>query len=137
MAAAYAAEAFGTCSRLHTRSEAIKSRLLPAKCSTDLACHGRRYDPGMPDPDWFKPDPPVAIRRQRQPGEEVWRLRSPDGTRVQTCELRDDSKAGAGWDVMLLLDGEPVISRRCADERGARYVAQSFKQDTVRAGWVE
>jgi hypothetical protein len=42
-----------------------------------------------------------------------------------------------GWDVMLLLDGEPVFSQRCVDERGARYVAESYRQDTVRAGWTE
>ena len=89
----------------------------------------------MPNPEWFNRGPSVGIPRQRQPGEEVWRLGHPDG-RVQSCELRDDSKAGAGWDVMLLEDGEPLFSRRCADERGARYVAQSFKQDTVRAGWT-
>lgn len=88
-------------------------------------------------PEWFQQTPEVGIPRQRQPGAEVWRLRSPDGGRVQTCELRDDSKAGAGWDVMLLLDGEPVFSQRCVDERGARYVAQSFKQDILRTGWVD
>ena len=87
---------------------------------------------------WYAPGHHrVGIPRQRQRGEEVWRLRSPNGTRVQTCELRDDSKAGASWDVMMLEDGEPLFSRRCVDERGARYVAQSFKQDTARAGWVE
>jgi len=47
--------------------------------------------------------------------------------------LRDDSKVGAGWDV-LMLQGEPLFSRRCVDERGARYMAQSFKQDTLKAG---
>jgi len=91
----------------------------------------------MPDPEWFKHDPSIGIPRQRQPGEEVWRLRSPAGTRVQACELWDDSKADGGWDVLVLEDGEPLFSRRCVDERGARFVAQSFKQDTARAGWVE
>jgi len=43
-----------------------------------------------------------------------------DGARVQTCKLRDDSKTEAGWDVMVLEDGEPLFSRRCFDERGAR-----------------
>jgi len=57
--------------------------------------------------------------------------------RVQTCELRNDSKAGAGWDVMVLEDGEPVFSRRCVDEKGARFVAESFRQDLVRTGWTE
>jgi hypothetical protein len=72
--------------------------------------------------------PQIGIPRQRQPGEEVWRLRDPEGVRVQTCELRDDSKASAAWDVMLLLDGEPVFPRRCLEERGARYVANPFAE---------
>ena len=103
---------------------------------------GWQYDPRMADdpPDeipWYAPGHHrVWISRQRQPGEEVWRLRHPDG-RMQSCELRDDSKAGAGWDVMILQDGEPLFSRRCAGERGARYVAESFRKDTARAGWVE
>jgi len=33
-----------------------------------------------------------------------------------------------------MLQGEPLFSRRCVDERGARYMAQSFKQDTLKAG---
>ena len=37
----------------------------------------------------------------------------------------------------MLQDGEPLFSRRCVDERDARYVAQAFKQDTLLAGWVE
>jgi hypothetical protein len=37
---------------------------------------------------------------------------------------------------MILQDDEPLFSKRCADERAARYVAQSFKQDTLRAGWT-
>jgi hypothetical protein len=73
----------------------------------------------MPDPEWFKHDPSISIPRQRQPGEELWRLRSPDGARVHTCELRDDSRAEAGSDVMVL-EGQPMFSRRCVDERGAR-----------------
>jgi len=100
------------------------------------------YADGMDDekrPDdipWFAPGHHrVGIPRQRQPGAEAWRLCHPDG-RVQTCELRDESKAGAGWDVMILENGEPLFSRRCADERGARYVARSFKQDAMRTGWV-
>jgi hypothetical protein len=60
-----------------------------------------------------------------------------EGRPGQTCELRDDSKVGAGWDVMVLEDGEPLFSRRCVDEKGARYVAESFKQDLLRTGWAE
>jgi len=36
-----------------------------------------------------------------------------------------------------LEDGEPLLSRRCAGEKGARYVAESFRQDLVRTGWSE
>jgi hypothetical protein len=76
------------------------------------------------------PRPP----RQPNPGEEVWRLRYED--RVQTCELRDDAQAGAGFDVQVFEDGELLFSRRCVDERGARFVAESFKQDVLRTGWT-
>jgi hypothetical protein len=74
--------------------------------------------------------------RTPRPGEEVWRLRHADG-RVQSCELRDNIEAGAGWDVMLLDNGQPVFSRRCADEGLARYVAASTKLDLLRTGWAE
>jgi hypothetical protein len=81
-------------------------------------------------------DAPKAPPQQPKPGEEVWRLKHADG-RVQSCELRDAAAAGAGWDVMMLEDGEPLFSRRCADERGARFVAESFKKDLLRTGWTE
>jgi hypothetical protein len=56
---------------------------------------------------------------------------------LQSCELRDDTKVGAGWDVLMLQDDEPLFSRRCVDERGARYVADSLKKETLSAGWVK
>jgi hypothetical protein len=56
---------------------------------------------------------------------------------MQSCELRYDSKVGAGWDVLMLQDDEPLFSRRCVDERGARYVAESIKKDTLKAGWTQ
>jgi len=59
---------------------------------------------------------PQAPPRQPKPGLETWRLRHPDG-RIQRCELRDDSMAGAGWDVMQLENGEPLFSRRCGNEQ--------------------
>ena len=44
------------------------------------------------DIPWYAPKHPrVGIPRQRQPGEEIWRLRDPVTGRVQSCELRDDS----------------------------------------------
>ena len=85
------------------------------------------------DAPFYSPNCPPSAPRQPKPGEEVWRLQH-DG-RVQFCELRDDSKAGAGWDVMVLEDGEPLFSRRYVDERGARFVAESFRQDLLRTGW--
>jgi len=51
----------------------------------DLACHRWRYDFRMADdtPDeipWYAPGHHrVGIPRQRQPGEESWRLRHHDG----------------------------------------------------------
>jgi hypothetical protein len=62
----------------------------------------------------------VGIPRQRRAGEEVWRLRDPDG-RVQSHHLRDDSRVDAGWDVQVLIDGETVISRGASmkTERGS------------------
>jgi hypothetical protein len=57
--------------------------------------------------------------------------------RTQSCELHDNSNVDAGWDVMLLEDGEPLFSRRCVDERGARYLAESFRRDLLRTGWVD
>ena len=81
---------------------------------------------------------PIAapLPRQPRPGAEVWRLHGRD-SHVQSCELRDDSRAGAGWDVMLLESGEPLLSRRCGSEQIARYVAEAAKEDLLRTGWTE
>jgi len=78
---------------------------------------------------------PQAPPRQPKPGLETWRLRHPDG-RIQRCELRDDSMAGAGWDVMQLENGEPLFSRRWGTNR-SRYVAEAAKKDLLRTGWAE
>jgi hypothetical protein len=40
---------------------------------------------------------------------------------VHSCELRDDSRVGAGWDVRMLVDGEPQLSLRYPDAELARY----------------
>jgi hypothetical protein len=74
---------------------------------------------------FYSPDRRPAPPRQPKPGEQVWCLRK-DG-RIQTCELRDDSKVGAGWDVLVLEGRELIFSRRCADEKGARFVAARSK----------
>jgi hypothetical protein len=67
---------------------------------------------------------------------KVWRLRN-QADRVQSCELRNDEHVGAGWDVMLLEDGEPLFSRRCDSEAEARFVAEASRQDMVRTGWTD
>jgi hypothetical protein len=33
--------------------------------------------------------------------------------------------------------GELLFGRMCADEKGARYIAESFRQDLLRTGWTE
>ena len=57
--------------------------------------------------------------------------------RTQSCELRDDSMAGAGWNVMQLENGDPLFSRRCASEQIARYVPETARKDVLRTGWAE
>lgn len=86
---------------------------------------------------WYAPGAKgarVGIPRQRTPGEEVWRLRHPDGL-VHSCELRDNSKVGAGWEATMLANDELLFSRQCM-ERAARYVATAWKQDTERGGFA-
>jgi hypothetical protein len=68
------------------------------------------------------------------PGEEVWRLRDNETGRIQTCELRDNSRSGAGWEVQILEAGEILVSRQCATEREARYVAEAARKDQLRTG---
>ena len=61
-----------------------------------------------------------------------------DGTgRMRSCELRNDSKAGADWAVMPVENGEPMFGRRCGSEQIARYVAAAAKTDLLRTGWAE
>jgi hypothetical protein len=47
-------------------------------------------------PPFYSPNRPPPAPRQPKPGEEVCRLQH--NRRVQSCELRNDSKAGAGWE---------------------------------------
>jgi hypothetical protein len=69
----------------------------------------------MADEPFYAPNRTPPPPRQPQPGEEIWRLHNGTG-RIQTCELRNDEQVGAGWDVMLLEDGEPLFSQRCGSE---------------------
>ena len=65
----------------------------------------------------------------------MWRLRNDVG-RVHSCELRDNTQAGGRWDVLLLENGEPLLSPRCTDEALARFVPTSVKQDLSRTDWA-
>jgi hypothetical protein len=78
----------------------------------------------------------VASRctRPAAAGVEVWRVTL--NGRVISCELRDETKIGAGWDVCIRQDGELLFSRRCPDEAFARFVANAMKQDQLYAGWM-
>jgi len=71
----------------------------------------------------------------RTPGESMWSV-TKDGHTI-ACELRDDSRVGGGWDVVIRQDGELSFSRRCENEASARYVANALKQDQINAGWTE
>jgi hypothetical protein len=84
--------------------------------------------------DKWSPTKP-SIPRQRAAGQELWRLHDHTG-QTQTCELRNQSDVGAGWDVLISLNGEPSFSRRCVDEQVARFVAEAIRQDNTRGGWV-
>jgi len=85
--------------------------------------------------DWCEPNHLPAPSPRRAPGEQLWSV-TKDG-RTIACELRDESKSGAGFDLVIRQDGELSFSRRCADEKGARFVANALKQDQVNAGWTE
>jgi hypothetical protein len=76
---------------------------------------------------------PKAPPRQPRPGEEVWRLQG--GAHLVVCELRNDSSAGLGWDVQILQDGELLHSQRAIHEDGARFTAECFREDYMRAGF--
>jgi hypothetical protein len=79
---------------------------------------------------WWKSPEPKPRRR----GEATWRLIRDD--HVLSCELRDESREGFGWAVIIRQDGEVSFSRPCENERLARYVADVQKQNHMKAGWV-
>jgi hypothetical protein len=77
----------------------------------------------------------TPAQKPRVPAEELWRLTR--GGQVATCELLDDSREGAGWEVRVRHDGELLIGRRCLNEAEARYYGETFRQDYARSGWRE
>jgi hypothetical protein len=76
-------------------------------------------------------NPPQAAPRQPVPGEEVWRVRTPEGD-VHSCELRDHSRQGGAWELQILSNGEILVCRQCTNEQHARIVAEMAKGDYLR-----
>ena len=59
--------------------------------------------------------------RTRTPGELMWTLRK--GSKTLRCELRDDSRSGAGWDMQILEDDDWLsFAQRCPMEASARFL---------------
>ena len=54
-----------------------------------------------------------------------------------SCELLNEESVGAGWEVVLRLDGAWQFGCWCPDEGLARSAAESLKQDHLRVGWRE
>ena len=88
--------------------------------------------PSNPTPSgrWKSPE-----AKPRPRGEGAWRLIRDD--HVMSCELRDESHEGFGWEVVIRQGDEVSFLRRCETERLARYVADVQRQDHVKAGWVD
>ncbi len=76
---------------------------------------------------------PPTPRREPRRGVELRRLMRDSS--VLVIEMLDDSAIGAGFEVRLRKDGELIVGRRCESEGLARYVAEAFAQDHLRAGW--
>jgi hypothetical protein len=78
---------------------------------------------------------PTSTTRQPRTAEQLWRLGS-EG-HVMVCELLDNARAGAGYEVRLRKDDELVMGRRCETHGIAVDVAEAFRQDHLRTGWQE
>ncbi len=78
----------------------------------------------------------TPVSTPRALGEKLWCATNRNG-RVMVCELRDDSRADAGWEVLLRVNGEIVLGHRSDTEDVARYFAAVFKQDHLRTSWTQ
>jgi hypothetical protein len=61
---------------------------------------------------------------------KVPRTESTESISCTTVSSRRD------WDVKLLENGQPLVSRQCDNEAIARYVAEAAKKELVRTGWA-
>ena len=50
--------------------------------------------------------------------------------------LLDNSRVGAGSEVQILEGDEILVSRHCANEQEARYIADAARKDQLRRGSV-
>jgi hypothetical protein len=91
-----------------------------------------KYDMSDYQP-FFSPKPKIPAQQEPMLAAAVWRLRL--GDRAAWCELRDHSKSAGGWELHVFENGRPLFSRRCVNERGARYLAETFRKDLLRVGW--
>jgi hypothetical protein len=78
---------------------------------------------------------PVPASPLSGPRDVVWTM-TLDGHTI-ACELRDESRWGGGFDVLIRQDGELSFSRRCVSEDEARYCAHGLHQDHLLHGWME
>ena len=83
---------------------------------------------------WSPPGAKDQHPKPRPRGDELWRLHK-EGSNA-CCELRDDSSAGAGWELVIRIDDEVTGARRYESEQVARYYADALRGDYVRDGWT-
>ena len=77
------------------------------------------------------------MARTTNDGHRAGGLMKKQGEHIASCELRDDTAVGAGFELVVRHDDEPIVGRRCLTESEARYYANAFRQDYVRNGWTE
>lgn len=87
------------------------------------------------DPTDYSPFAKPAAKKQPAPRVEIWRLQKQG--RIISCVIRDHTADHeGGWDVLLLDgNGELGLSTFAADEKRARFIAESWRQDYRTAGY--
>jgi len=53
-----------------------------------------------------------------------------------TCELRDNLETGTGWEVVLRLDDEIILTHRSESKAIAHYFADVLREDHLSTGWT-